>query len=627
MLSRWLDRGLGQLLAPDQKYAEQNPPPDEANASFWHIVAPDPQYESSGGAQKIKRTNSGPPASAFLSSPAPTMPADVRCQHCHKLTPINPSTPVGSTSTPTTETTTFLSPLDKGILDAVYGQAESLLSPASKTNNRRLIFRCCATAKPLQEKMLNKLRSLFMEQPDLLSARSVQLGFVPDGFTPLMACAYVNQVEGAKLILEFDAAALKSQVDPMGRTALHIASDMGSTDVVELLCSSETVGEKAPVDVRGRTPLGAALTSENKSAKKVKTALVERLFSPGDRSIVGLREEIELPRHTLCPLGASQMPGFRVKMEDALSLHAWDQQLLVGVCDGHSDDAQVSQLVAQQVRDVYLTHFTEPNVWIDTCLELDQQVRAAGIKGGSTAVWALVNESTVTVVNVGDCRCILIQQAESLEEKMEKMSLKQDAEESKESESSSGDKTTPTISSIVVMPLSTDHKPDLESEKTRIEQAGLKVFEENFTNEQGLKVTLAKIALTESLNMAVSRSFGDFEYKAKPGLDTAEQAVTALPEVIVHARSPQDMYLLMACDGIWDVMTNEEVADFVAAKVDQAVANDETNVLSGVSYQLLEECLQRGSKDNLSVVLVALTATADKVKASGVLQRKALHFE
>jgi serine/threonine protein phosphatase PrpC len=43
--------------------------------------------------------------------------------------------------------------------------------------------------------------------------------------------------------------------------------------------------------------------------------------------------------------------------------------------------------------------------------------------------------------------------------------------------------------------------------------------------------------------------------------------VIALPEVITHRRSPNDEYLVLACDGVWDVMENDDVAAFVARHV------------------------------------------------------------
>lgn len=56
--------------------------------------------------------------------------------------------------------------------------------------------------------------------------------------------------------------------------------------------------------------------------------------------------------------------------------------------------------------------------------------------------------------------------------------------------------------------------------------------------------------------------------------------------------------LVLACDGIWDVMSNAEVAEFLHAR---PMAS--TDDLKKAAEALLEECLTRGSRDNMSVVL------------------------
>ena len=61
-----------------------------------------------------------------------------------------------------------------------------------------------------------------------------------------------------------------------------------------------------------------------------------------------------------------------------------------------------------------------------------------------------------------------------------------------------------------------------------------------------------------SLNL--SRALGDMDYKQRQGLTPQEQMVTAFPEVRSLDLQEHDDFLLLACDGIWDVMTNQEVA-------------------------------------------------------------------
>jgi serine/threonine protein phosphatase PrpC len=89
------------------------------------------------------------------------------------------------------------------------------------------------------------------------------------------------------------------------------------------------------------------------------------------------------------------------------------------------------------------------------------------------------------------------------------------------------------------VPLSEDHKPDNLDEKKRILAAGGFV-EDNRVNG--------------SLNL--SRSLGDFEYKSNEKKSYKEQMVTSLPEVTKVERTDKDQFLVLACDGIWDCLSN-----------------------------------------------------------------------
>lgn len=63
-------------------------------------------------------------------------------------------------------------------------------------------------------------------------------------------------------------------------------------------------------------------------------------------------------------------------------------------------------------------------------------------------------------------------------------------------------------------------------------------------------------------SLAVSRALGDFEYKKNPALPAWEQCVSPLPDVVNHTLSETDEFLVLACDGIWNVMTGQQVTHF-----------------------------------------------------------------
>ncbi|XP_008484374.2 probable protein phosphatase 2C T23F11.1, partial [Diaphorina citri] len=92
----------------------------------------------------------------------------------------------------------------------------------------------------------------------------------------------------------------------------------------------------------------------------------------------------------------------------------------------------------------------------------------------------------------------------------------------------------------IVQPLSQDHKPNNDEELRRITAAGGWV---EFNRVNG--------------NLALSRALGDFVFKKNEKKDAKEQIVVALPDVTLRKLSTDWEFLVIACDGIWDVMTNE----------------------------------------------------------------------
>jgi protein phosphatase 2C family protein 2/3 len=64
-------------------------------------------------------------------------------------------------------------------------------------------------------------------------------------------------------------------------------------------------------------------------------------------------------------------------------------------------------------------------------------------------------------------------------------------------------------------------------------------------------------------NLALSRAFGDYQYKDQRNKNPDQQAVTAHPEIISYSRSRNDEFLMVACDGIWDCLSNEECCKLI----------------------------------------------------------------
>ena len=61
----------------------------------------------------------------------------------------------------------------------------------------------------------------------------------------------------------------------------------------------------------------------------------------------------------------------------------------------------------------------------------------------------------------------------------------------------------------------------------------------------------------------MSRALGDFAYKRRDDLPPEAQRVTCFPDIRIVDRTPQDDTLILACDGLWDVMSSEEAIEAI----------------------------------------------------------------
>ena len=92
--------------------------------------------------------------------------------------------------------------------------------------------------------------------------------------------------------------------------------------------------------------------------------------------------------------------------------------------------------------------------------------------------------------------------------------------------------------------------------------------------------------------LATSRGLGDFDYKNVPNIDQLKQFVSPEPDVYISERSFDDNFLILACDGIWDVVANEDLKSFVENKLLEGNKITETYLIK-LSDDVLNICLNR----------------------------------
>ena len=159
------------------------------------------------------------------------------------------------------------------------------------------------------------------------------------------------------------------------------------------------------------------------------------------------------------------------------------------------------------------------------------------------------------------------------------------------------------------VPMSTDHKPALvgfvrdvdvqQEEKDRICKAGGFVMNNRVNGD-----------------LAVSRTLGDFTYKGNQGLHPTLQSVSCEPDVRIISRDPKDNYVILACDGIWDVFSNP---DDMVPVLDNLLMSHET--VEAALGGFLDVCLEKGSKDNMTIMLIPLANVPQWEKVGGVMGR------
>ncbi|KAL4517908.1 hypothetical protein Ndes2526A_g02278 [Nannochloris sp. 'desiccata'] len=175
---------------------------------------------------------------------------------------------------------------------------------------------------------------------------------------------------------------------------------------------------------------------------------------------------------------------------------------------------------------------------------------------GTTAVVALVGGRMIYVANCGDSRAVLCRDGQAIA-------------------------------------LTDDHKAAREDETARVEAAGGQILFWNGVRVMGL--------------LAVSRAIGDHSLRPY---------VIAEPEVTIVNRNPDDEVLIMASDGLWDVMSNQEACNLAKKCLLRARQRGSTrhSAAKVAATVLTRAAVDRGSRDNVTVVIVDLTLEGEGIE-------------
>ncbi|GMH25554.1 hypothetical protein Nepgr_027397 [Nepenthes gracilis] len=216
---------------------------------------------------------------------------------------------------------------------------------------------------------------------------------------------------------------------------------------------------------------------------------------------------------------------------------------LFAIFDGH-----MSQEVPNYLRShLFENILKEPDFWTEAEKAIrrayrvtDDKILEKSIdlgKGGSTAVTAiLINRKKLVVANIGDSRALICRNGEAKQ-------------------------------------LSIDHEPD----KERRDIEGRGGFVSKFPGD---------VARVDGC-LAVARAFGDKSLK---------DHLSSEPDVVVEKIDDDTEFILLASDGIWHVLSNQEAVDCIKDVKDASLA----------AKHLVEVALSRNSTDDISVIVVRL---------------------
>jgi len=231
----------------------------------------------------------------------------------------------------------------------------------------------------------------------------------------------------------------------------------------------------------------------------------------------------------------------------------------IGVYDGHGGKL-VSKYIKENLPPYFLSksrkkYFTKNSndakkffygifSQIQNKLQLDHPIAAK--RCGTTALNGIIyknretNSKYLWLLNVGDSRAVLLNHKNS------------------------------------TIQLTEDHKPNKKSEKTRIEKLGGKIYYDGYD--------------WRIENLSLSRAFGD--------LDTSPY-VTHKPDVYKYKLCKNDKFIIFACDGLWDVVSNQDATNFVSSLVKKKFNGNYAKSLTQYAYK-------KGSTDNITVSILFL---------------------
>lgn len=273
--------------------------------------------------------------------------------------------------------------------------------------------------------------------------------------------------------------------------------------------------------------------------------------------------------------------NYRVEKPSYKICESWPIISYFGLFDGHGGSS-----CADYLRDNLLNCILKQNDFPEKPIEaikagfadaelsflaFDQNSSASFDRSGSCAIVVLIIKNICYVANVGDSRAVL-----------------------------SSDK------GMRFFELSQDHKPNIPTEKRRIEDYGGKVYSNPAYSTSSVPGGPMVVYRVLPGRLAISRTFGDADAKLER-LGGLPGVVIAEPEIKSFRLSQKFDFILMASDGVFDRLSNSDVIQ-TAWRAFNASSRTFHGACGESVKKVLEEALNRHSLDNVTAVLIAFNS-------------------
>ncbi|KAL1189280.1 putative protein phosphatase 2C 49 [Cardamine amara subsp. amara] len=220
--------------------------------------------------------------------------------------------------------------------------------------------------------------------------------------------------------------------------------------------------------------------------------------------------------------------------------------------DKFPQTSQVNNIFVEEVKS------SLRNTFLQADLDLAED-RSISSSSGTTALAALLFGRHLMVANVGDCRAVLCRNGEAID-------------------------------------MSQDHRPIYLPERRRVEECG------GFIDDGYLNGVLS-----------VTRALGDWDMKLPRG---SQSPLIAEPEIKQINLTEEDEFLIIGCDGIWDVLTSQEAVSIVRRGLRR---HDDP---MRCARELAMEALRLNTFDNLTVVVVCFSSLDDVAAVAAVEKQR-----